>query len=67
MTPNIVVLHELLLQGLGQINKCSTAISKLGVSAGAFGRKLNGAEEGKGGAAEVVRGVNMKEAIALRV
>lgn len=62
---DIVVLDKLLLQGIGKLDKGGAGVGKLGVTAGALRRELDGAKEREASATEVVAGVGMEELVAL--
>lgn len=62
---DVVILDEVLFQGVGEVDERGAAVGKFGVAAGALGGQLNGSQEREAGAAEVVAGIGMEKLIAL--
>jgi len=62
---DVVILDKFCLQGLGEVDEGGAGVCKFGMTTGALGWELNGAEEGEAGSPEVVAGIGVEELVAL--
>ena len=62
---DVAVLDELLLQGVGQVNKGGASVGKLGMTTGTLWGKFDSAKEREARPTEVVAGISMEKLVAL--